>query len=812
MAPKARPEVITLTERFDYGALSYIIDNFAVFRFRPETDSSAALDTIRRYKASSADDGSLRVSYQRLAHNHGRFFAHKGMSMQGMPREIRNAIGFRIHHDLDFKNCHPTLLLQYARRNVTGFPCPRLEEYVADRAPLVAALQEGASAPGAAKAAVLAVINGGAVDSPKRGIDMKNRGALWLRELGGEMSALREAIVALPGSPYLGLARKSLAKKKTAEGAPGNNLLGSAVNHLLCDLENEALMALREFIEAESGLDRRVGVLVFDGCMVERRPTDRDVAIAREALDAASDFVFRRTGFRLHIALKDMAADKLDVPMSAYSAWGFASVPQAPEYAVDDVSAARLFLKDIGPISRSCNARVFYRVGVVWTDAEAVVDKEMLARCLESNIVRPDTDATISGNVPTARRVVIAAKALMPDDATFQALMWRSNIGVICYTNGLWDFKARRFFAYEERPDVYPALVVPRAFPVERPSEALVAEVRQRLLLSTLGAEDVVDTYLALIARATAGDYADKQWAVMLGERNCGKGLLQEVNEGAWGPYVNTVNSGAFLVQNFAAGDAAKAMSWAMDCEHKRQTYTNEVKCDVGNRAIKLDGNVLKNFQSGGDSMSARKNYCDERAFRVASKLIMNVNDLPEVTPRDALSTMIMFKFPFKFVTEADMAGEPPAFFRPRDETLKTEFCKRDDVRDAFTWLVIDAYADRPVAPCASVRADTQGYLEDVGDDLTLILRHFKATGKSTDAVTLRQIMDFSVAHKSMSTTIIKDRLVRMGGRYSGNCRVARGVRLGKGYMGVAAVAVDPVDVPAMGSSDGGSSDDPLGD
>ena len=47
-----------------------------------------------------------------------------------------------------------------------------------------------------------------------------------------------------------------------------------------------------------------------------------------------------------------------------------------------------------------------------------------------------------------------------------------------------------------------------------------------------------IRTYLELMARATAGEYGDKQWAMMLGERNSGKGLLQEMNLLAFGPYV----------------------------------------------------------------------------------------------------------------------------------------------------------------------------------------------------------------------------------------------------------------------------------
>ena len=322
MPPKARRKVITLKERFDRGALSYIIDNFASFNFRPETDFAATLDMIRRYMAGSSDDGYLTVSYARASHGHGRYFAYNGLSMQGMPREIRNAIAFRIHHDLDFVNCHPSLLHQFSLRH--GVPCPRLAEYVADRTTFLADLQDGASIPGAAKTAVLAVIYGGAVDSVRRGVDPHNCGAPWLRAFGEEMAAVREAVTALPSAaPYLALARKSVAKKATAAASgDGNNLLGSTVNHLVCDLENAALMALREFLE--SNMKRTVGVLVFDGLVVERLPSDDGAEIPREVLDAASDHVFRVTGYRLRISEKDMAVDKLDVPREAYAVWGAA--------------------------------------------------------------------------------------------------------------------------------------------------------------------------------------------------------------------------------------------------------------------------------------------------------------------------------------------------------------------------------------------------------------------------------------------------------------------------------------------------------
>jgi len=47
--------------------------------------------------------------------NMGRLFAQSA-SLQNLPKEFRGAIGAN-YHDLDMKNAHPTILLQYCQKN-----------------------------------------------------------------------------------------------------------------------------------------------------------------------------------------------------------------------------------------------------------------------------------------------------------------------------------------------------------------------------------------------------------------------------------------------------------------------------------------------------------------------------------------------------------------------------------------------------------------------------------------------------------------------------------------------------------------------
>eukprot|EP00798_Chlamydomonas_sp_ICE-L_P018154 gene18154-biopygen27106 len=191
-----------------------------------------------------------------------------------------------------------------------------------------------------------------------------------------------------------------------------------------------------------------------------------------------------------------------------------------------------------------------------------------------------------------------------------------------------------------------------------------------KLLKSTLGTAGKVDTYLQMIARAMSGEYKDKNWGVMIGERNSGKGLLQMINQNAFGPYVNTIDSSQLML-NASATDV-KAQSWVIDCEFSRQTYTNEVKIDAGNSRVKLDGGLIKKFQSGGDVIKARRNYENERGVRTASRLFMNLNEMPQISAVDVLEQAIVFEFPFKFVTPGQGGSIPwLPFYRESDPSMK---------------------------------------------------------------------------------------------------------------------------------------------
>eukprot|EP00798_Chlamydomonas_sp_ICE-L_P004699 gene4699-biopygen14889 len=677
---------IVLSEKFSVGALKYILSHWDSWNFRPDTDKSCMYNLVERYIAA-ADGEVVTVKYSKQPHGHGRLFAKRGVSMQYIAREIRNAIAHPFYVDLDFVNCHPSLLSQKCHR--VGIPCPLLQHYCDHRADV---LQTISGDYACSKLAVLSVLNGG------HKAVVENYSSQWLGKFYNEIKTISADLLGPtgPSNAYMDIAKKD------------GNTRASAVNIMLCDIENECLMSMKDYLHQHHFV---VGVLMFDGAMVEKKVDIESGGITAEILQDISHYIFDRTGYCILVKIKDMTCEMLDVPLAEYN-----SSFKPLRHVGGEDSAIHLVLQDLEGTILKCNKTLFVKEYGKWTSNKDDVESFVFQACMSSNIKFIDDGGNarkysciISKSTAIAKNI----RHFAPKDNSFRDKIWESNIGVLCFNNGVYDFLDKSFTPYEGKPD----------------------DVMDKLLKSTLGTAGKVDTYLQMIARAMAGEYKDKNWGVMIGERNSGKGLLQTINQNAFGPYVNTIDSSQLML-NASATDV-KAQSWVIDCEFSRQTYTNEVKIDAGNSRVKLDG-------------------------------------------VDVLEQAIVFEFPFKFVTPG-LGGSIPwlPFYRESDPSMKV-YCGRADVIDAFTWLVLDAHRSSPVQMSSDVQRETYRLRVDEGDELVLVNQYFSVTDSATDIVLLKDINAFARDFK-MNKKTLQTRLEKMGAVPDTNCSVA-GVRGGRGF------------------------------
>jgi hypothetical protein len=209
--------------------------------------------------------------------NMGRLFAQSA-SLQNLPREFRGAIGAN-YHDLDMQNAHPTILLQYCKKN--DIKCDALEYYVDNRDEVIKSIMNTYQLEkGDVKQLFLSVMNGGKRDGITDAFFVKFK---------TECDRIHTFIASL--NPKL---LKDVCKRKDF------NVNGSLTNIILCTLENEILLNAVQYLIKEGF---NVDVLVFDGCMIRK---DENKTITDELLVGLNEYVFEKTGYDIKFVEKDL--------------------------------------------------------------------------------------------------------------------------------------------------------------------------------------------------------------------------------------------------------------------------------------------------------------------------------------------------------------------------------------------------------------------------------------------------------------------------------------------------------------------------
>ena len=192
-------------------------------------------------------------------------------SLTHCPSTLRGELCTR-HTDVDMKNCHPSLLVQIARR--AGVEVPRLAEYVKNRARTLQRVSDhyGGVSKGAVKELFLRIINGGGlrrwVDKvelaePSAGVRaaVSARGHCpFVVEFREEVGCLREVVIGLQPR-----ADDILASVQAATPGEAKDRW-SLFSWCLTEVESDCLLAAADYFERVRKIP--VDTLVFDGAIV----------------------------------------------------------------------------------------------------------------------------------------------------------------------------------------------------------------------------------------------------------------------------------------------------------------------------------------------------------------------------------------------------------------------------------------------------------------------------------------------------------------------------------------------------------------
>jgi hypothetical protein len=266
-------------------------------------------------------------------------------------------------------------------------------------------------------------------------------------------------------------------------------------------------------------------------------------------------------------------------------------------------------------------------------------------------------------------------------------------------------------------------------------------------IFDTKASPDAQTLMLQFLSRSMAGMHADKQWAVGLGERNSGKGVLMTLCEHAFGPYVKATNSENLLVKRHGS-DAAKSLSWILDFEFKRLAFSNEIEMS---ETAAINGAVVKKLTSGGDTIEARRNHCDEQQIKSQAHLLILANDMPPCSPSDCLETVLHMPFPTTFVASDDPRLGTPGF-AIRNDQIKT-LCRQPEILDAFVWTICCKYwIPHRVSIPASLGDAQKSFVET--DDVRLrFLEQFDFTNSTDDHLSVQDVQKIATAARIVSVS-----------------------------------------------------------
>ena len=303
----------------------------------------------------------------------------------------------------------------------------------------------------------------------------------------------------------------------------------------------------------------------------------------------------------------------------------------------------------------------------------------------------------------------------------------------IAFNNGIYDFKERKLIPFDSR---YVFFYKMKWDYTEEIDEVLVKEIKRKIFYEVFD-EKRGDYYMDVMSRALAGEVEDKAFNVIIGDGNSGKGVNSTMSENAFGNYCMTFNAESLQIAT-AAGDQAKNRSWMVSLQFARVAIANEVTM-----ATALDGNKIKTFSGGGDTIMARVNHKDETNFKMQCTPFYYVNDMPKIKPmlQELKNRMKYIETQYSYLSGPLYEQQKSCSnVRIADPTIKSVFCTNEEVLKTYAIMICQNYKDEAPEPPEEVLKSIEEWT-DADDVKGKMAELFEATENEEDTLTARDVM-----------------------------------------------------------------------
>lgn len=640
---------------------------------------------LRAYKRMIRGGNKVTVSYdyskdfkkERI----GRVYVKDACGLQLFPRDVRAALATDYYWDIDTVCAQPTLLSYLCSKE--GWACSALNQYINNRKEILDSVMEHYRVEyDDAKELFNRCLYLGGVKNWKRDLNREDEIPIhpFVDRFSKEIWTIAKNLCAKDTK----LQQKINKVKNLDKEANGFDTLGAVMSYTLQSLEHTALTNLVQFLESEG---RSVDTLVFDGCLV--RKLTGETEFPADLLMSAAEYVAEHTGITLKFSVK---------PMETALEFNSETLVEESEEdcLIDDLYATRVFVKLMGDkIKRDHqDIYVFNQTIGIWEKGENAIRAEIVRHAKELYFVEKGDQPTThnyGGLVTKQNQIISLLLSVVPDTKFIQTSIDTSK-GKLLWADGIFDCETGEFSNGFDHKIVFLARIA-RPFPKARDTDLEKVVGDALFVLPFTNRTEPTDPemgrfYKNSIAYAMVGDYSHKKAYVVLGDSNCGKGVITLALQSALGGYIGTFNGKDLAYNRRNGADSAKALGWIVDKLSCRMLIANEMEMDKG---VALNGNLIKTLSSGGDYIDVRRNYADAQPAKITQNMFLFANDCPPITPVDSgiHTRMRYIRFTKHFVEkpldQCDIK-ELPADPTIKDKVRTTEWA------DALFWVLYEAY------------------------------------------------------------------------------------------------------------------------
>jgi hypothetical protein len=583
----------------------------------PEATPNYKANVQKFFKMVEKTNGVQTFTEKSKRYGLGRIYTDVTHNVVTLPRRIANYMCGEFYNDIDIVNCHPTIFDQVITDlHATGVlkeTCPNLTKYVTSR-------QECFDQYNFKKHDMMKVM-----------YSMNFKGCEFLQTINQFLLYDLYNALASKYPKIIERMEKVRREKNLKNNRDENqNLRGAVLSFVAQTYEREIACSMDRFFEAEGFTNR---CMVYDGFYIDKAFTD---TVALEA------HIFTETGFQMKLAFKPTDDAEFNSMVREYLGEG-----QAVEVIhYDDYRVAAELIE-------AHKDEIFKFEGELWVYFENVWTKdtdrvfEMWIQECQTNIGTANKPLIVRAQTHKFKnyRTQMKNQCLLkyPND-NVQGSKLNSVKDIVPFEDGFYDARAGTYTRYEDSDEkMYFTYKIAQKIITEEFPESARKDLRQ-IILDIFHTEDLMREVFQFFCRALTGHFEDKLYCVFVGERNSGKGVLNDILAAAFGKAVGSFSFDEFSVRK-TMESVERRRGFMSTFTHCSLAMSQEISSD----AI-VDSTLIKTACSGGDMIVCRKAFERlEDGGRIRALMCIFGQGIPEFTDNDAMDTMLLVNMPCKF-------------------------------------------------------------------------------------------------------------------------------------------------------------------